>query len=162
MQYTIEYKSPLGDMLLASDGESLVGAWFVGQKYFAAGLEPNHVSATVPILDLAKRWLDLYFRGKVPDFDVPCRFSGTPFQNAVWEIVAKIPHGSTLAYGEIARMVKNGGSVVARAVGSTVGRNPISVIVPCHRVVASGGAVSGYAGGAERKAALLRLEGIEK
>ncbi len=160
MQYTCTYESPLGEMLLLSDGEAIQGAWFIGQKHFGSCLEPNHINALIPALEMAKEWLNTYFHCEVPSFSLNCRFIGTPFQIDVWREIAKIPYGSTLTYGDIAKAVTGGegGAVMARAVGSAVGRNPISVIVPCHRVISADGSLSGYAGGTERKKALLELE----
>lgn len=162
IQYTTEYKSPLGPVLLAADETCLTGLWFKGQKYFAAGLAGGQKEKNLPVFDTAKKWLDIYFSGREPDFKVPLRFTGTRFQNEVWEILCSIPYGKTASYGDIAKRIvqKNGAArMSARAVGSTVGHNRISVIVPCHRVVGADGSLTGYAGGLDKKIALLKSEG---
>lgn len=161
MQYTARYASPLGDILLAADEQGLIGLWFAGQKYYAAKL--GEVQAgTLPVLALAARWLDVYFAGEKPDFVLPLHLPGTPFQQEVWQELCAIPYGQTVTYGEIARRLAARRGLPhfsAQAVGSAVGRNPVSVIVPCHRVVGAGGNLTGYAGGIDRKIALLKLEG---
>lgn len=160
MQYISHYRSPLGDMLLAADDAGLTGLWFEGQKYFALGLDKVHEEREVPLFDVAKGWLDRYFSGKEPDFSVPLHFTGTAFQNEVWEILCTIPRGQTMTYGEVAeRLAGKRGGMSPRAVGGAVGRNRISILVPCHRVVGADGSLTGYAGGLDRKRALLTLEG---
>ena len=161
MRYTWRYQSPLGGMTMAGDGEALTGLWFDGQKYFGLGLEPGAVERDLPVFREAARWLELYFSGRDPGFTPPLRPEGSPFRLAVWEALGRIPFGGTAAFGDVARELarvagRNGGS--ARAVGGAVGRNPISLIIPCHRVVGRGGRLTGYAGGLDRKAALLDLE----
>lgn len=162
MQYISHYHSPLGDILLAADSAGLTGLWFEGQKYFALYLDKEHEEKELPVFEEAKRWLDIYFSGKNPDFQVPLHFTGTDFQNEVWEILYAIPYGQTTTYGEIAAQLakKRGLSrMSAQAVGGAVGHNEISIIVPCHRVVGASGSLTGYAGGIEKKIELLRLEG---
>ena len=164
MQYTSHYQSPLGGILLAADDVGLTGLWFEGQKYFALHLDKEHEEKEVPPFESAKRWLDLYFSGKAPDFTVPLHFTGTDFQNEVWEILYAIPYGQLTTYGEIARQLaaKRGlEHMSAQAVGGAVGHNEISIIVPCHRVVGSNGSLTGYAGGIDKKQALLTLEGVD-
>ncbi len=157
MDYTHAYLSPLGVITLASDGESLIGLWFEGQKYFGAALSGEHMEKSLPVFDLADRWLDLYFSGREPDFTPPLRPRGTAFQEAVWKRLLAIPYGQTVTYGEIAAsLALPSGS--AQAVGGAVGRNPISLMIPCHRVVGVRGSLTGYAGGVERKKRLLALE----
>lgn len=153
----------MGRILLASDGDSLTGLWFEGQRYFADTVGEG-VEREVLVFDLAREWLDAYFDGKVPDVEIPLGFDDTPFRMAVWNALSKIPYGTTVTYGELAsRMTSSsGGMMSARAVGSAVGRNPVSIIVPCHRVVGSNGSLTGYAGGVERKRRLLELEGCLK
>lgn len=152
--------TPLGDMRLATSANGLVGAWFVaGQRHLPPDddtsvwpLAPDH-----PVLRAAAEQLTAYFRSERRAFDVPLDlFSGTPFQQAVWHTLLGIAPGHTLSYGEVARRIQRPSAV--RAVGAAIGRNPLSIIVPCHRVVGAGGALTGYAGGLDRKAALLRLE----
>ena len=161
MQYTSHYTSPLGEILLAADDVGLTGLWFVGQKYFARYLEKDHEEREIPLFGKVKHWLDLYFSGKDPGFAVPLHFTGTDFQNAVWEILCTIPYGRTMTYGEIAKQIaaKRGvPRMSAQAVGGAVGHNEISIIVPCHRVVGTNGSLTGYAGGIDKKIQLLTLE----
>lgn len=160
MRYTSEYVSPLGKMMLAADEEGIVGLWFEGQKYFARNLGV-HEEKELPIFTETKRWLDIYFSGREPDFTPPLHITGTEFQAEVSSIMLTIPYGKTMTYGEIAVQIakKRGISKMsAQAVGGAVGRNNISVIVPCHRVVGTGGSLTGYAGGIGKKIELLRLE----
>lgn len=156
-----QYDSPLGAVTLAGDDDALIGLWFAGQKYYGAGLGPDasEVEKT-ELFDVACQWLDHYFAGENPGEALPVRFAGTPFQQAVWEELWRIPYGETTTYGELARRiaVRRGTATSARAVGSAVGRNPISVVIPCHRVLGAGGVLTGYAGGLWRKRALLALE----
>lgn len=161
MQYTSLYASPLGDILLAADDAGLTGLWFVGQKDFARGLEDAHEARETPLLAEAKRWLDVYFSGREPDFMPPVHLIGTPFQQEVWAILREIPYGGTTTYkGIAARIAQRRGlaQMAAQAVGGAVGRNPISIFVPCHRVIGTNGSLTGYAGGLERKQKLLKLE----
>ena len=159
MDYTWHYDSPLGRITLASDGEALVGLWFDGQKHFAGGLDPEHEERRLPVFDDACRWLDIYFSGQVPDFTPKLNMRATAFRRKVWEILLTIPYGGTMTYGEIAARLGGGEKrVSARAVGGAVGHNPISLIIPCHRVVGTGGRLTGYAAGLDRKAELLRME----
>lgn len=159
MKYTCHYPSPLGGVTLASDGTALTGLWFDGQKYFGQGLDGDPEERELPVFVEAARWLDLYFSGRDPGFTPPLRPAGTPFQLSVWAALSRIPFGGTATYGEIARELGRGEGrgTSARAVGGAVGRNPISLMIPCHRVVGSGG-LTGYAGGLDRKARLLALE----
>ena len=161
MEYIYRYGSPLGKMMMASDGESLTGLWFDGQKYFARTLSGMHEERDLPVFKETCRWLDVYFGGAEPDFTPPLHPEGTSFQKTVWEFLLSIPYGTTTTYGEIARKMaagSRGRAVSARAVGGAVGRNPISLIIPCHRVLGSDGSLTGYAGGTDRKARLLALE----
>ena len=161
MQYTSHYTSPLGEILLAADDVGLTGLWFEGEKYFARNLEKDHEEREIPLFGKVKHWLDLYFSRKDPDFTVPLHFTGTDFQNAVWEILCTIPYGRTMTYGEIAKQIaaKRGvPRMSAQAVGGAVGHNEISIIVPCHRVVGTNGSLTGYAGGIDKKVQLLTLE----
>ena len=161
MQYTTFYESPIGRMLLAADDTGLTGLWFEGQKYFARCLDRETEEKELPVFAEAKRWLDIYFSGKEPDFTPPLHFTGTDFQKEVWEILCAIPYGQTMTYGAIAdQLAKKRGlsRMSAQAVGGAVGHNNLSIIVPCHRVVGSDGSLTGYAGGIERKTFLLNLE----
>lgn len=160
MDYTARYPSPLGEILLASDGEALTGLWFAGQKYDAAGPDAAHAERALPLFAETRRWLDLYFSGVRPDFKPPLRLRGTDFQRRAWTLLLTIPYGETRSYGGLAHALADelGRRVSARAVGAAVGRNPVSLVVPCHRVLAGDGSLRGYAGGLWRKDALLRLE----
>lgn len=157
--YTSRYRSPLGSMVLAADDTCLTGLWFENQKYFPD--LPESQEKEIPLFAAVKHWLDLYFSGTEPDFSIPLGLSGTDFQRAVWKILCEIPYGQTTTYGEIAkRIARERGikSMSAQAVGGAVGRNPVSIVVPCHRVVGADGSLTGYAGGTERKKRLLLLE----
>ena len=151
------YDSPLGRITLAGRGDALAGLWLEGQKHFARTLGPDASCDWLPVFGETGRWLDLYFSGREPDFMPRLDLRGTPFQQIVWKALLDIPYGKIISYGELA--VRLGTS--ARAVGGAVGRNPVSLIVPCHRVVGSNGWLGGYAGGAEIKARLLALESVE-
>ena len=148
------YDSPLGEMVLASDGEALTGLWFVGQRRFPDELPQIGDVGALSVFRETARWLDGYFAGARADFTAALAPRGTPFSLAVWALLREIPYGETVTYGELA--CRLGSS--PRAVGGAVGRNPISIVVPCHRVVGTGGALTGYAGGLLRKRQLLALE----
>lgn len=160
MDYIWHYSSPLGGITLASDREALTGLWFDGQKYFASTLLSPWKEQTLPIFQEAVHWLDLYFGGAIPDFSPGFHLRGTPFQCAVWQSLLEIPYGHTATYGELARRTaaRLQRNESARAVGNAVSRNPLSILLPCHRVVGSNGSLTGYAGGIERKRWLLQLE----
>lgn len=164
MFYTTFYSSPLGRMTLASDGTNLVGARFEAQKHYEAHM-PRHTAFTddLFVFRQAKHWLDVYFGGDCPDFSLPLNPVGSsPFRTYIWQILQQIPYGQTITYGDIAKklQLQTGKRVSAQAVGGAVGHNPISVIVPCHRVMGANGNLTGYAGGLELKIALLKLEGV--
>ena len=153
--YKCTYLSPLGEIILASDGAALTGLWFVDQKYACAGLGDAEDNDSLPIFRHSVEWLDAYFKGeKLPDMP-PLSPGGTEFQRKVWEELEKVPCGQLKSYGEIAAAI---GCKSARAVGAAVGRNPISIFIPCHRVLGRSGRLTGYAGGLERKNYLLELE----
>lgn len=152
------YSSPLGPLLLRADDEALTGLWFEGAKHCPRPV-PDGGWGQCPALEETRQWLELYFAGQEPGFMPPLRLSGTPFQRSVWELLRRIPYGSTVTYGALARQL---GRMSAQAVGGAVGRNPVSILVPCHRVVGSGGALTGYAGGLDKKRALLSLEGTKQ
>lgn len=155
----------LGELTIASDGEAVVGLWMEGQKYFGSRLpQPFERCDDLPALVQARAWLDRYFAGGRPDpLELPLAPRGTAFQRRVWSILARIPFGQLRTYAEIADQIahEDGRRCGARAVGTANGRNPISIILPCHRVVGSSGSLTGYAGGIERKLWLLRHEGID-
>ena len=156
------YASPLGTITLAGDGSALTGLWFDGQKYFGSTLPRETVRREdIPVFAETKRWLDIYFSGKEPGFTPELRYDLTPFREAVCDILRTIPYGCTMTYGEIAeRLAAQLGKahMSAQAVGGAVGHNPISLIIPCHRVVGTNGSLTGYAGGIDRKVRLLELE----
>lgn len=161
MIFTTEYHSPLGTITLAGDERAIVGLWFHGQKYFGSGLLENSVPKETALLREGKKWLDIYFSGRNPDFLPPLLPEGTPFQKKVWAILQTIPYGKTMTYGEIAAILAKEMGVSymsAQAVGGAVGHNPISLLIPCHRVVGAKGNLTGYAAGLERKAWLLEME----
>lgn len=157
---TREWTSPLGPILLAAQGGALTGLWFRGQKYEQAGLERPFAGEEMPeadraVLDRAEAWLERYFAGERPVIDFPLAPEGTEFQKRVWALLREIPYGETVSYGQLAARL---GCPSARAVGAAVGRNPISLLIPCHRVLGADGSLTGYAGGLERKRRLLALE----
>ena len=161
MDYIYSYLSPLGGITMASDGSGLTGLWFDGQKYFGSTLPAVHREQALPAFDETVRWLDIYFSGKIPDFTPPLAPPASPFRKMVWEILLTIPYGQTTTYGEIAAEVakRSGtGRMSAQAVGGAVGRNPISLIIPCHRVIGVRGKLTGYAGGLDKKIRLLQME----
>ncbi len=163
--YRCEYESPLGTIALGSNGTALTGLWFVGQKYFAQGLPDDAKRVRtdeLPVFSQTKRWLDTYFSGEEPDFTPPLEVEGTPFRREVCQALLEIPYGQTATYGDIAQKLsekRDGTRTSARAVGGAVGHNPISLIIPCHRVVGASGSLTGYAGGIDRKLKLLTMEG---
>lgn len=164
MQYIHYYDSPLGRITLASDGEKLSGLWFEGQKYHGSTLSKERRSGSSPVFDQTDQWLDIYFRGQEPDFTPPLSMEATPFRRSVWEIMLRIPYGQTMTYGAIAREIAAQRGIErmsAHAVGSAVSHNPISLIIPCHRVVGTNGSLTGYAGGIDKKVRLLTLEGAD-
>ena len=156
------YAGPLGELLLASEGAALVGAWFEGQRHYASGCNLQQAAwADVPPLSAARSWLDAYFAGQQPEQPLPLAPKGTPFRQAVWQQLQRIPYGATTTYGEIAAALRaRGMRASAQAVGGAVGRNPLSLFIPCHRVLGAGGALTGYAAGVEKKQWLLRHESL--
>ena len=162
MNYMTKWKSPVGMLTLASDGVSITGLWMERQKYFQAGLPAGIKDGTeLPILQATLAQLKQYFMGIHTDFTaLPLNPKGTDFQKAVWEQLRRIPYGDTVTYGQIAENLETstGRRTSPRAVGSAIGRNPISILIPCHRVTGAGGTLTGYAGGLERKQFLLQLE----
>lgn len=162
MDYICNIPSPVGLLTLSSDGQALTGLWLEGQKYFAATLGGAAESRPLPIFEEAQEWLQQYFSGKQPECTLPLAPKGSPFRKAVWDILLAIPYGQVMTYGEIAARLNERADAAhtsPRAVGGAVGHNPISILIPCHRVVGSGGSLTGYAGGIEKKIQLLKLEG---
>lgn len=156
MRYFASYQSPCGDMLVVANLEALVGLYFVGQKYFPRPDPEWREDARVAPIAQTLRELDEYFAGKRRHFEVPLAPHGTSFQRAVWKGIASVPYGETITYGELARRAGAPGN--ARAAGAATGQNPIGVIVPCHRIIGANGSLTGYAGGLDKKRALLALE----
>ena len=165
MIYTSHHPSPLGEILLAADDEGLTGLWFVeNQRHMGEGLSASAEARPSPFFEEAVRWLDVYFSGRDPGFTPTLHLTGSAFRRRVGELLLRIPYGGTATYGELARMIareRGIGRMSSRAVGGAIAHNPISLIVPCHRVLGSDGRLTGYGGGLERKRALLKLEGIE-
>lgn len=162
MQYTSVYQSPIGEILLSCDESGLTGLWFEGAKFYARGLAKEHEMRETPVLAEAKQWLGLYFSGQEPGFMPPIHMIGSPFQLSVWKCLLQIPYGKTTTYGKIAERIaaeRGAAHMSAQAVGGAVGRNRISIIIPCHRVVGINGGLTGYAGGVEKKLWLLTREG---
>ena len=163
---TAFYPTPLGEVLLAASGTALTGLWFTWQKHFARTLpRPLPPPGDSPALNAAKHWLTAYFAGKRPSpTELELAPGGTPFQLAVWHVLLGIPYGTVTSYGEVAQetaRLLGRKTWPARAAGVAVGRNPVSIVIPCHRVIGADGALTGYAGGLERKMALLKLEGVD-
>ncbi len=166
MAYTTTYQSPLGKLLLASDGENIIGLWLEGQKYFAATLKGEWVQKDdLPVFVKTKEWLGRYFSGKRPAIeDLPLAPTGSVFRQKVWKILCEIPYGQTICYGDIAKRVaimERKAVISSQAIGGAVGHNPISIIIPCHRVIGANGSLTGYAGGIEKKVSLLEREGVD-
>lgn len=169
MYYFQKYNSPVGELTLASTEKALAGLWIQGQKYFLGRLrQPMTEGKEIPVLRQTSQWLDRYFAGGKPSpWELPLAPEGSPFQKEVWQILCEIPWGGLMTYGDIAgRLARARGldHMSAQAVGGAVGHNPVSIIIPCHRVVGANGSLTGYAGGIEKKIALLTLEGapVEK
>lgn len=166
MYYKTTYPSPFGTITLACDESSLVGLWFEEQKYYGGTLPENLTENNeLPVLNRAKRWLDRYFAGEKPAIsELPLAPIGSEFRREVWNILCQIPYGEVITYGDIARKMAlkmNKERMSSQAVGGAVGHNPISIIIPCHRVIGSNGSLTGYAGGIHRKIKLLELEGTD-
>ena len=164
MIYTAKYDSPLGAITLACDEQALIGLWFDGQKHFGNILPKQTETAEHLLFSQARRWLDVYFSGREPDFLPPLRYDSTPFRKTICDIMLTIPYGKTTTYGEIAAEIarrQNLPKMSAQAVGGAVGHNPISLMIPCHRVVGTNGSLTGYGGGIARKVRLLELERVD-
>ena len=166
MYYRTSYDSPVGPLMLASDGTSLTGLWMEGQKYFGGAIREELVQRDdLPVFAMTRTWLERYFARERPDpSELPLAPRGGEFRQAVWELLCQIPYGELTTYGHLAKeMAARLGrvSMSAQAVGGAVGHNPISIIIPCHRVVGSDSSLTCYAGGLEKKRYLLSLEGID-
>ncbi len=170
MEYTYRYCSPLGGMTIVSDGESIISLWFDEPKYDDATLDEEYAELKtdaivdeIPVLHQAIKWLDIYFQGQNPDFELPLKPKGNEFRKSVWNILLQIPYGETTTYGAIAKIIaaqRGLPKFSAQAVGNAVGHNPIGMMIPCHRVIGADGSLTGYAAGLDKKKALLELEGI--
>lgn len=160
--YYFKYDSPLGEMVGTSDGKSLCGLYFVDQKFFSMNIIKDHIEKNdLSVFLKTKEFLDQYFYGKVVKIiDIPISISGTEFQKRVWKIIYNIPYGDTISYSDISDKIYNltQKKTSPRAVGGAVGHNPISIIIPCHRVMGKSGELTGYAGGIDRKKCLLDIE----
>ena len=166
MIYSTQYSSPVGPYTLASNGESLIGLWLEGQKYFGYTVTESMMeNSALPIFSITKKWMDRYFSGEKPAIsDLPLAPNGGTFRKAVWDILCEIPYGEVITYGDIAKKIAsrmNKEHMSGQAIGGAVGHNPISIIVPCHRVVGSNGSLTGYAGGIDKKIKLLEHEGVD-
>ena len=164
MQNSTYYTSPLGRIMLMSNGRSLTGLWFVGQKYFAATSSDKVIEKNdLPVFEKTRSWLDRYFKGDKPQIsELILEPQGSSFRQIVWEILCEIPYGEVVTYGSIAqRIAKQLGkkTMSAQAIGGAIGHNPISIIIPCHRVIGTNGSLTGYAGGVDKKLKLLEHEG---
>lgn len=162
---TAHYNSPLGDILLASKDNKLIGLWIEDQKYFLSSIkEEIQENSNDGVLLATKSWLDRYFNGQKPNIDeLNLSPIGSDFRQAVWKILCKIPYGETITYNDIAKEIARQRKIKkmsAQAIGGAVGHNPISIIIPCHRVVGTNGNLTGYAGGIEKKIWLLRHEHV--
>lgn len=163
MIYNTFYDSPIGKLMLASDGDNIIGLWMEGQKYFKGSIkEEMKEDNTLSIFIKTKDWLASYFKGEKPDIkELSLAPIGGDFRQEVWQILCSIPYGELMTYGEIAKVIakkKGKETMSAQAVGGAVGHNPISIIIPCHRVVGTNGSLTGFAGGIDKKIKLLELE----
>jgi len=158
-RFAEQFESPLGPMIMVSDGKALTGLYLEGQKHFPKNADTWIWGKGLPLFLETRRQLTEYFNGKRHSFDLPLEPAGTPFQQQVWKELRGIPHGVTLAYADVARRV--GRPTATRAVGAAVGRNPLTILVPCHRVLGQNGSLTGFAGGLERKETLLKLESAQ-
>ncbi len=158
------YNSNLGKIIIVADNRYVYGLYFDNQKYLPENLEKLEINNNSPIIKQVKLWLEEYFNGKKPNLEnLPIKLIGSEFKMLVWSVLKTIPYGKTITYGEIAKTLArktNKEKISARAVGNAVGHNPISIIIPCHRVIGANGKITGYAGGIDKKIALLKLEGI--
>lgn len=166
MYYSTSYLSPLGKIIIAGNHSEISGLWFENQKYFLGSLSDEILTKDdLPVFQSVKKWLDEYFSGNNPDPSwIPLSPLGSDFRQTVWKILCRIPYGSVITYNEIAKIIadeQNIPKMSAQAVGGAVGHNPISILIPCHRVVGSNGSLTGYAGGINRKIELLKLEGVD-
>ena len=159
MYYSTDYTSPIGEMLIVSDGEAICGLWFYGQKHFLSSIDDEIIENNdLAIFKEVKTWLDDYFRGRNPEITFKLKPNGSDFRCKVWKMLSEIPYGQTLTYGEISSELSS--AMSPQAVGGAVGHNPISILIPCHRVLGADGKITGYAAGIDKKIKLLELEKI--
>ena len=159
MQYIHYYESPIGQILLTADEQGLTDLMLQGEPWTLAA---DHSEKATPAIIESVQWLDIYFSGNIPDFIPPLHLTGSPFQMEVWELLLKIPYGSITTYGDLAKQIAQQRGISrmsAQAVGGAVGSNPVSIIVPCHRVIGANGNLTGFASGLDNKIALLKQEG---
>lgn len=166
MIYTSHYTSPMGDILLAEKNGELIGLWLEGQKYYLGSLQETLTAYDdSPIFKETKQWLDCYFAGERPSISaLKLAPIGSQFRKEVWDMLCQIPYGELTTYGELAKKIaaKHGiKTMSSQAIGGAVAHNPISIIIPCHRVVGTNGSLTGYAGGIDKKIKLLTLEGVD-
>lgn len=164
--YYYIYNSPVGKLTIASNEKNVVGLWLDGQKYYMEVLEDKeYQEKETKVIKLAEKWLDKYFNNEKPEIDeLPIEFIGSDFRKQIWKILSKIPYGKVITYGDIAKQIakrKGIRTMSAQAVGGAIAHNPISVIVPCHRVVGANGSLTGYSGGVKVKIKLLEFEGVD-
>ena len=164
MFYICKWLSPVGELTMSSDGKALTGLWIKGQKYFCPTADMG-IEEKLPIFEKVKNWLDLYFRGDAPSVeDLPLAPQGSNFRKLIWQMLLEIPYGQVTTYGRLAQLAAERmgrATMSSQAVGGAVGHNPISIIIPCHRVVGADGSLTGYAGGIAVKRKLLELEGLD-
>ena len=161
MQYIHYYKSPIGHILLTADEQGLTDLMLQGEPWT---LSTNHSEKATPAIMESVRWLDIYFSGNIPDFTPPLHLTGSPFQMEVWKLLLEIPYGKITTYGNLAQQIAQQRGISrmsAQAVGGAVGSNPVSIIIPCHRVVGANGNLTGFASGLDNKIALLKREGFD-
>jgi methylated-DNA-[protein]-cysteine S-methyltransferase len=161
VEYICKIESPVGILTVSSDGQNVSGLWIEGQKYFAKTLEEDITEQDLPVFRDVRKWIDIYFSGREPDFMPPLMPRGSPFQKMIWNELCRIPYGQTTSYGKLAKQFElenKGNHTSARAVGGAVSRNPVSILIPCHRVLGGNGNLTGYAGGIDIKIKLLQFE----
>jgi methylated-DNA-[protein]-cysteine S-methyltransferase len=165
MEYIYKMQSPVGALTVSSDGVNILGLWIEGQKYFSATLGGEFLERRLPIFVEVERWLEKYFLGKEPDFMPSLAPQGSAFQKTIWNILCKIPYGQTTTYSEIAKQYElqnKNKRTSARATGNAISHNPISILIPCHRVIGKNGDLTGYAGGLDIKRKFLQIEKINE
>ena len=159
MYYSTKYASPIGEILIVSDGEAICGVWFYSQNHFKSTIDDETVKKDdLNVFKKATRFFDDYFKGSNPKMDFKIKPEGSQFRQKVWAVLSEIPYGETLTYGEIASRISP--TMSAQAVGGAVGANPIAIIIPCHRVLGKNGKLTGYAAGLDKKIELLKIENI--